>query len=335
MSTAVLTRRTPRRSAHPALVFVRAYVRSMRLYYAFVTGIAGWIGVAYAQRLHPAEATPGKAIVVLTILFLAWGINQIVNDYLGRREDRINAPHRPMVSGELDPRAALAVSGVLLLLSVVIGYLISPLAVVPLVAGMLLNIVYEAAKGVPVLGNLVFGLMIAMCPIFAYVAMTGDASIAFTPMSLAVLLLVALLNGLMTYYTYFKDYEGDKAAGKVTVVVLQGLEASRRVALVLGFLPALCIGLLLGTGVVAGSHGPVFPALFTATLLLQVRTGLLYYRHPTGPQAYYSLATNFRACACGQAMLIALFDPALAVGLYVATYLLIGFLFRLHQDHRA
>ena len=37
--------------------FIKAYIKSMRLYYSFVTGIAGWLGVAYYEYLAntPAE----------------------------------------------------------------------------------------------------------------------------------------------------------------------------------------------------------------------------------------------------------------------------------------
>jgi geranylgeranylglycerol-phosphate geranylgeranyltransferase len=78
--------------------FLRAYIKSMRLYYSFVTGIAGWIGVAYYEFIalssteYTTEIIPPteKKLVILILLFLSWGINQIVNDYLGRKEDRIN-----------------------------------------------------------------------------------------------------------------------------------------------------------------------------------------------------------------------------------------------------
>ena len=33
--------------------FTTAYIKSMRLYYAFVTGIAGWIGVSFYSYLVP------------------------------------------------------------------------------------------------------------------------------------------------------------------------------------------------------------------------------------------------------------------------------------------
>ena len=81
------------------LSFIKAYIKSMRLYYFFVTGIAGWIGVVYYEYMNSTltgntiagTSYSGKKIVILLLLFLSWGINQIINDFLGLKEDRINA----------------------------------------------------------------------------------------------------------------------------------------------------------------------------------------------------------------------------------------------------
>jgi len=315
--------------------FLRAYLRSMRLYYAFVTGIAGWIGVAYARFLHPDTASLPLAAVTLAILFLGWGINQILNDYLGRAEDRVNAPHRPMVTGELDPRAALAFSCGLLALAAVVTWRISPWALIPLFAGIVLNLLYEFAKGTPFLGNAVFGLMISMCTTYGFLMTNDGYPVVWTTGRLSVLLLVAIMNGLMTYYTYFKDYAGDRAAGKVTAVVLQGIQRSRTTAIAGSFLPSVILWALVAAGAFESKITPTFLFLFVVTLFLQIWTGVLYYRHPSGPRAYFSLVTNFRACVCGQVMLIALFNSELALYLYVAAYVFIGFLFGLHADHQA
>lgn len=96
------------------MAFARAYIKSMRLYYAFVTGIAGWVGVSFYHWLMPGQAGFVRSSLILAMLFLSWGINQIFNDYLGLREDRINAPNRPMVTGELNAKAALWLSTALL-----------------------------------------------------------------------------------------------------------------------------------------------------------------------------------------------------------------------------
>ena len=315
--------------------FLRAYVRSMRLYYAFVTGIAGWIGVAYARFLHPDTASLPLAALTLGILFLGWGINQIINDYLGLAEDRVNAPHRPMVTGELNPHAALALSSALLAIAGLITWRLSPWALIPLFGGIGLNVLYEFAKGVPFLGNVVFGLMIAMCTTYGFLATNDGHPIVWTTGRLSVLLLVAIMNGLMTYYTYFKDYAGDRAAGKVTAVVMQGIQRSRTTAIAGSFLPSIVLWTLVALGAFESKITPTFIFLFLVTLFLQIWTGVLYYRHPSGPRAYFSLVTNFRACVCGQVMLIAFFNPELALYLYVAAYVFIGFLFGLHADHQA
>ena len=85
------------------LKFIKAYIQSMRLYYAFVTGIAGWIGMAFYEYIakssfQTVELVPAaeKKALVLIMLFLSWGMNQIINDYLGLKEDKVNAPMRSM-----------------------------------------------------------------------------------------------------------------------------------------------------------------------------------------------------------------------------------------------
>jgi geranylgeranylglycerol-phosphate geranylgeranyltransferase len=333
MSTAAEIRLT---GTGPAMRFLGAYVRSMRLYYAFVTGIAGWIGVAFSRFLYPETTSTPKAAAILTILFLSWGTNQIINDLLGLAEDRVNAPHRPMVTGELAPHAALGLSLLLIVGAATATWFLSPWALLPLAAGTLLNVAYEYAKGVPLLGNAVFGVMISMCTVYGFLATGPELDLVFTAPRLSIVGLVALMSGLMTYYTYFKDYAGDRAAGKVTVVVLQGIQRSRVTAILGGFLPSVALWAMIALGTIERQTvNSVFLFLFAVTLFLQLWTGALYYRHPTGPRAYYSLVTNFRACTCGQVMLIALFNPELALYLYIAAYVFIGFLFGLHSDHQS
>jgi geranylgeranylglycerol-phosphate geranylgeranyltransferase len=324
--------------------FMRAYIKSMRLYYSFVTGIAGWIGVAYydylatrsVERTTETQAPPEKKLVILLLLFLSWGINQIINDYLGLKEDRINAPDRPMVTGELNPAKALLVSGVLILVSVLVTWFyLEPVALLFLAAGMLLNVFYEYAKGHGILGNVVFGLMITMAPLYGAYASGPTASTALQPHRISVLLLIWVMNGLMTFYTYFKDYEGDKAAGKRTVVVKNGLSKSRKYAVLSAFLPTLVFILLRVTKMHQTELNTTFYILGSLTVFLQLWTGFLYYFHPVGLKAYASLETNFRACTCGQAALIAIFDPELAIWLFIFSYIFVGFLFELHMNPKS
>ena len=322
--------------------FIKAYIKSMRLYYAFITGIAGWLGVSFYEFTSrtsyydvQAVLTTEKKTVILTMLFLGWGINQIFNDYLGLKEDRINAPHRPMVTGELNVKASLYVSAFLLIVASLITYFyLEPLALIPLWAGVLLNVLYEYAKGYGIWGNIVFGLMISTCPVYGFMASGPSSYPMITPGRIAVLFMVCLMNALMTYYTYFKDYAGDKAAGKKTIVVKYGIERARKIGLIASFLPAATFAIIHFIGIIPIKLSVTFWMLMGLTFFLEVWVGYLYYKNPEGEKTYYSLAVNFRACGCGQVALIGIFDDQLAVMLFLVTYIFIGFLFDLHQDSR-
>jgi len=333
------------------LKFARAYIKSMRLYYSFVTGVAGWIGVAYYQFLahnHHLIGTssfvptlerptpPEKMLVILVILFLSWGVNQIINDYLGREADSINAPERPMVSGELDPWRALLVSVTLIFATFVIAVIyLEPISVLPLAAGVLLNFAYEYAKGHGLAGNIVFGVMISMCTMFGFYA-SGPMAVYLTRSRVAVLFIVMVLNGVMTFYTYFKDVAGDRAAGRVTLVVRYGPHISRYVGIGMALLPSFFFVLLyFGLHAIEIELNRMFVILALLTMFLQLWTAWLFWKRPTGEDTYHSLETNFRAGACGQAALIALFNPELGMMLFMFTYIFIGFLFSMHSNAKA
>lgn len=318
--------------------FLKAYIKSMRLYYGFVTGIAGWIGVAFYHFIQPDQGSIFRSIIVLPLLFLTWGINQIVNDYLGIAEDRINAPHRPMVTGELNPGFAMEISGALMILVAIFSWFLNPWTLVPIAIGVGLNVLYEFAKAWSLWGNVIFGLSIAMCTVYGFLVSGPTPSPFFTPNRVCVFTLVAVLNGLMTYYTYFKDVAGDAAAGKQTFIVKYGIRAARYAGLVAALIPTALFALfhLLGwlpLSDVVSMRDFVFCA--AVTVFLQLWTAILYFRSPEGEKSYYSLVTNFRACVAGQVTLIAIFNGTLALYLMIASYIFIGFLFDLHGDHQA
>jgi geranylgeranylglycerol-phosphate geranylgeranyltransferase len=326
------------------LKFIKAYVKSMRLYYSFITGIAGWIGVAYYEYLatHPLERTieivppPEKKFVILLLLFLSWGINQIINDYLGLKEDKINAPDRPMVNGELDPKKAMMLSAVLLAVSAAITWFyLEPIAVVFLFAGVLLNVLYEYSKSYGIAANVVFGLMIAMATLYGGFAAGPTQASVFQPYRFSPLILIWLINGLMTFFTYFKDYRGDKKAGKNTIVVQYGLGKAKTFAILSAFLPTLAFFILRATHMLWDNMNRTFFLLAGLTVFLQIWTGVLYYLNPIGEKTYSSLKTNFRACACGEAAIIAFFNPDLALWLFIMAYIFVGFLFDFHSNPKA
>ena len=241
-----------------------------------------------------------------------------------------------MVTGELDPRKAVLVSIILILTSALITCIyLEPLAIIPLILGVLLNIIYEYAKGYSILGNIVFGLMITMCTAYGFLAAGPTTAPYFTSSRMSVLFIVAVMNGLMTFYTYFKDYEGDKAAGKKTIIVQYGIGKSRIIAIISAFLPTILFIAIYDCNLIISRVNNTFLILGLLTLFLQVWTGYLYYKNPVGEKTYYSLAINFRACVCGQATLMALFNTELAMILFIVSYIFVGFLFDFHTNAHA
>ncbi|NQT59518.1 MAG: UbiA family prenyltransferase [Bacteroidetes bacterium] len=315
--------------------FIRAYIKSMRLYYAFVTGIAGWIGVSFYQFNNPGDSFSFRKILILVMLFLSWGINQIINDYLGLAEDRINAPHRPMVTGRLPPGPAMGLSFVLLGFVAIVSWILNPWALAPLVAGVLLNVLYEYAKGWSLWGNLVFGMSISMCTVYGFLASGPAADPLISGNRLYGLALVVVFNGLMTYYTYFKDYDGDKAAGKRTFIVRHGINTARytgAVATILTCLLLAAVILLSRRDILSMKY---FQFCAAITIFLQLWNSWLFFKNPKGERTYFSLATNIRACVAGQVTIIAIYNGTLALILMSASYIFIGFLFELHKDAKA
>ena len=202
----------------------------MRLYYSFVTGSTVLAGLAYGS-LVSGESWSGTTVLVLILGYWAWGINQIFNDWGNLAEDRINAPHRPMVNGNLAIPPALILSGLLMLALGIASWLVNPWTLLPLGIGAVLNLVYCGAKGVPVIGCLVYGTSITSCFFYGYIASTGSAgglppfldygSLGFWDIALS----VCLIHALMCHGSYFKDMAGDQAAGKRTFQVVFGYQA--------------------------------------------------------------------------------------------------------------
>jgi geranylgeranylglycerol-phosphate geranylgeranyltransferase len=310
----------------------------MRLYYAFITGIAGWVGVAFYQFLKPEQTSLWRSAIILALLFLSWGVNQIINDYFGLAEDRINAPHRPMVTGELAVRPALILTTLLLAATLIVSYFLNPWAALAAALGIALNIFYEYAKAWSIVANLVFGVMIAMCTVFGFFACGPAPDVLITSNRICGLAIIVAANGLMTFFTYFKDYEGDLKAGKHTFIARHGLQIGRFAGLVGTALLFLLLLFFIGAGWLPASD-ILFPRSFIFCCLiagfLQFWNVCLFFRNPTGRDTYFNLQYNFRACVATEVALIALFNETLALYLLIISYILIGFLFAFHKDEKA
>ena len=235
------------------LKFLYYYLRSMRLYYGFVTAttvLAGlyywhWFGFRADSAWRPVGWTL-RATALIAMGFFAWGFNQIFSDWCDRKEDAINAPHRPMVTGELKPLPAFAVSVAGLAAIAVVGCLMSPWTLAFLALGGALNIAYSLLKRVPVLNCLVYACAISCCALFAIAGMAKRCPTLDEFGFVAAWIMP--VHFLMCHNSYYKDVKGDRAAGVRTLQTSYHKYVAELVSIAFVGLAIFAAGIMHGEG---------------------------------------------------------------------------------------
>jgi len=74
----------------------------------------------------------------------------------------------------------------------ILSWFLNPWSIIPVATGVLLNVVYEYAKAWSLWGNAVFGLSIAMCTAYGFLAAGPTPSPFYTSNRMSAFLLVAL-----------------------------------------------------------------------------------------------------------------------------------------------
>ncbi len=303
--------------------FIKAYIKSMRPYAFFVTGIAGLIGML----LIDTSLSLFWKIIVLIILFSSYGVNQIINDLLGTKEDKINAPKRPSISGELDFRKAIITSIVIFILGGLLTYFLNPYALIIYLLGYIANITYEYLKGLPFIGNLWFGFMISLLPLYGAMVSSSLTFIQVLRNSnlMFISLLVLLSASTLCYFTYFKDYYGDKKANKITAVVL----LSPRFARLLGFakvlIPYVLLFFLLFSNLISFKINMLFLLMIAVTLILSLYGAFLYLGKDYNKKK--ALEVSFESTVLFYVSILSLINKYFALVIYIISFLLIKIIY--------
>lgn len=162
---------------------------------------------ALVQLVRPKNAAMGFLAVLLSEFIASGGLDwsalaaplaaalilgggNALNDYFDREVDRVNHPERPIPSGRVSPRSALALSGILLTAGVLVSLIAGLLCAAVALAAVLLLIAYEARvkrSGLP--GNALISLLVALLFLFGGIA-AGD------PRRVLILSLMAFLANL-------------------------------------------------------------------------------------------------------------------------------------------
>ena len=309
---------------------ILAYIRSMRPYLFFVSGMAGYLGIVFSGTTAPA----GKIIFVLCVAFFGWGVNQVINDLLGLEEDRINAPHRPLVTGALPIKSALLFSVFLFALGGFITYILNPQALILYFLIFILNIIYEYSKRIPLLGNFVFGLLLAPCVYYGAMCVNGKGlEILLDKKLLLLAIAIILINVTVAFFTYYKDFIGDKITGKKTIIVQLTPNKAKYLNFLVSILPFTVILFLLYSPAWKECMNLYFFSFMFLSFVILQYTAFLFFKKPQGSNTYYALKWNFRGAVLFETSFVALVNPLMAGVLYVVNFIVIGLLFNLHRDH--
>ncbi|GLZ29255.1 hypothetical protein Lesp02_14450 [Lentzea sp. NBRC 105346] len=203
-----------------------AHVETWRPYTATYVGLVGLAGATLADDGAPAWRLLGAWAVPT----LGWLAGLYGGDYFDRELDAVAKPHRPIPSGRLPAREALAAMVLCATAGAVLGLLLNWRTLLLVVAALVMGISYNTwfkARGLT--GNLVRGGLTA----FAFLFGTMTTS-TWPPVELfAVAALFWLHDAGTNLVGALRDLDGDRAGGYATLPVRRGVSVSLACAAVL------------------------------------------------------------------------------------------------------
>lgn len=214
-----------------------AHLEMMRPYTVFHAGL---LAVAGAELASIGSVPPWRVALAALVTMCGWEAGLYAGDYHDREIDAHSKPTRPIPSGRVSPREALAT----MLALIAAGYLCA-LALGPANLGLAvlttaLGIAYSRVfKMRALLGNFDRGVLGACAVLFGALAAGG------TPRAVLALAALACCHDAATNLVgALRDVDGDRAAGCLTVPVVYGVDRAARIACALA-LVAVAIGALL------------------------------------------------------------------------------------------
>ena len=159
-----------------------------------------------------------RALLGFPVAFLLTAATMILNDYYDRSIDQINNPERPIPSGAVSPRAALALVFLFSTLGILTSALVNSLAMIIALLSLILMVFYNTiGKRTGFLGNIVVSVCVSLPFVF------GGYAVQNMRLLLWVFAFVALFSNLGREVTKgIADVAGDRTHGVRTVAVVFG-----------------------------------------------------------------------------------------------------------------
>lgn len=198
------------------------FLRIIRPVNSVMLGAAILVGVVMADGASVSLLS--LALAFLTGFTLT-GAAMVINDYYDRDIDSVNEPERPIPSGEVKPREAVAYSIILSAVGLAAAGLTSITALGVAALSWILMMTYSAwGKRMGFLGNLMVSTCIGLPFVYGgLVAGNVSTSLLFSALAF-------LSNTGREVTKGIVDTEGDSSRGVKTVAVVYGVDRASQVA---------------------------------------------------------------------------------------------------------
>lgn len=193
----------------------------MRPYLLFVSGVAGLSGMALA----PVEEIPIWMFTMALIpFFLGYGFGQALTDCFQIDTDSISAPYRPLIKGEVSPRAIGISSTIgLILISLAILYLnlYNIIWCVLTIIGLATYTYFK--KNFWFAGPFYNAWIVMLLPIIGYMAISGEGYFILKKVDLWLLCSLSFFSyANFVLIGYLKDISADRETNYKTFPVVFG-----------------------------------------------------------------------------------------------------------------
>lgn len=173
---------------------------------------------------------------------MGWTAGLYLADFLDKKLDAIQKPHRPIPSGRIKPMEALAIGGIFAIIGFILSFLLSLNNIILVFVVAFLVIAYaKISKSRGIMGNLNRGIVTVAAYFFGVFSI--NQPIQSIPLYIWLLAIVFLFHDTNSNLVgAIRDMEGDKAGGYITIPVKYGLKKSIFISL---FLTVIWLSLAL------------------------------------------------------------------------------------------
>ncbi|UUX91998.1 geranylgeranylglycerol-phosphate geranylgeranyltransferase [Methanoplanus endosymbiosus] len=211
------------------------YITITRPVNSLFAGFAVLLGIIIAKGTIPG-VSPAEYLILIPVVAMITAAGNVINDYYDREIDAVNRPERPIPSGSVSTKGALAYSIVLfaagITLSVFTGYLC---LIIASVNSLLLVLYAMKLKGIPLAGNISVSYLSASIFLFGG-ALYGLSGLQ-NNLPVAIITFFAILS--REIFKDAEDVEGDRAGGVKTLPMYTGIYRSSVLAFIFALIAVI------------------------------------------------------------------------------------------------